>query len=502
MVGIQRGLLPCLALISIFLVQTRTAHSFEAQFGVSPDNNQDLLFSVLKNAKKSLLINIYEFANPTVAEEVIKKIQEGVCTHILIEGDPVGGIGQESVQLLETITTAMQVAQTLPSAGKRSRNEFEGKACHQALILPPQKDLSAGIKKRFRFNHAKYVVADGETSLISSENFSANGHPNPGRKGTRGWDIVIEGSELAQQLTQLFESDTSLELPDVKSLDLALIAKMKEKWNVQKAEPSADVRLESEKQPANLGPTNHSIPSLEPAASEGDLVRKTPTRPKGTGNVEKATLITSPNSAPALRQIISESQRRIDLNFMSLPKDSYILGTLVEAARRGVNTRLLLNDGKSFGANGKGKPILAAADAQKRPSWQPKIDPQVLTAQFALRLAHCDHLPLDARIIDTRAAEITYIHNKGMIVDEEKVLVSSINGTQNSMDNNREVAVLVQSPDAARYYGEFFELDWSRSPAMSISEDLVKYPCHHELVQPAAAGPEGFFPVPDLMGAK
>jgi phosphatidylserine/phosphatidylglycerophosphate/cardiolipin synthase-like enzyme len=195
---------------------------------------------------------------------------------------------------------------------------------------------------------------------------------------------------------------------------------------------------------------------------------------------------------------------------MSLPKDSYILGNLADAARRGVHTRLLLNDPKAFGGGGHfraRRPSMSAAAfhaqeeaASNRHAGHPaahppkpeRLDPQIETVKFALRLAHCDKIPIDAKIVDTRAIEITYIHNKGMILDDDKVLVSSINGTQNSMDNNREVAIFVQSADAVRYYSEFFEFDWARSPSMDISADLAQNPCDRSLVADAAKGLAGF----------
>lgn len=197
----------------------------------------------------------------------------------------------------------------------------------------------------------------------------------------------------------------------------------------------------------------------------------------------------------------------LDLNFMSLPKTTPILDAIIDAARGGVSVRLLLNDSALFAQAGKGRPAAPKStvsqptsnepvptDApQKKPS-QPRVDAQVEMAKFVLRLATCDQIPIDARIINARPIEITYIHNKGMILDGDKVLVSSINGTANSMENNREVAVFVQSSDAAQYYGAFFESDWNNSPMMDISDELAKNPCRRELIIPSASGPLGFFP--------
>ena len=428
----------------------------------------------------------------------------------------VGGITKDSIALLERIASAVDTAEATRlsasisnTSGKRTREDFEGQTdttpaavtplpiCSQLRIMPPQKLLPPGVKRQFRYNHAKYVVADGERSLISSENFSLNGHPDAGLKGTRGWDIVLDDAELAQTLTQLFVGDSNLARGDVQVFGRALSSKLKEKWNTPEA-------------PAQEGAQSHDAPAEAAAnfaapARSGDWIRRVPAYPMGSGAVEKATLITSPNSAPALRKVIEESQKRIDLNFMSLPKDSPILGSLVEAARRGVTTRLLLNDMKLFSNSGKSRPTSAVLTANssssasnaasgslgaapppaaRRPS-MPKRDPQVETAKFARRLAACEKIPIDARIIDAQPIEITYIHNKGIILDTEKVLISSINGTQNSMDNNREVAVLVNSTAAAQYYGQLFDSDWDQSPVIDISRDLALFPCAGTSVLPS-----------------
>ncbi len=518
MVGIRRVLFVFSFIITQILIQNRMSFAATARFGVSPDNNQELLLSVLKNAKRSLIINIYEFVHPAIADQVIKKIQEGVCTNFLIEGDPVGGITAESVAVLEKIATTAQL-NTNPDhkesssenlTGKRKRDEYGVQNCHHLYILPPQRMLSSATKRRFKFNHAKYVVADDKEVLISSENFSINGHPNPGLKGTRGWDIAIEDTELAEKLTAVFDEDSDLKNSDVRVLDLAWISKMKEKWakpaaaapegSTEAASTETEIPLTSVETPQVDAEVPFAKPSFDPT-------RKTPARPIGAGTVNHPSVILSPNAAPALRGVISSATHTLDMNFMSLPKTTPILDAIIDAARSGTSVRLLLNDSALFAQAGKGqsaasKPafvptassaLMPAKAPYKRP-WQPRVDAQVEMAKFVLRLATCDNIPIDARIINAKPVEITYIHNKGMILDGDKVLVSSINGTANSMENNREVAVFVESPDAAKYYGEFFESDWNNSPVMDISAELAKNPCRRELIIPSATGPLGFFP--------
>ncbi len=51
------------------------------------------------------------------------------------------------------------------------------------------------------------------------------------------------------------------------------------------------------------------------------------------------------------------------------------------------------------------------------------------------------------------------LHNKGVVVDDEKVLVSSVNWNEYSPTRNREVGLIIEG-DVAKYYSDAFLLDW------------------------------------------
>ncbi len=54
-----------------------------------------------------------------------------------------------------------------------------------------------------------------------------------------------------------------------------------------------------------------------------------------------------------------------------------------------------------------------------------------------------------------------YVHNKGLVCDDVAI-VSSVNWTSNSFNNNREVGVVIQSKAVADYYAGVFERDFDR----------------------------------------
>jgi len=71
--------------------------------------------------------------------------------------------------------------------------------------------------------------------------------------------------------------------------------------------------------------------------------------------------------------------------------------------------------------------------------------------------------------------QIKQIHNKGVIVDDSRVLVSSINWNSNSPNFNREAGVIIDHLGVAHYFLDVFEDDWNptvKSPG--IKTDYLK----------------------------
>ncbi|HEX3001298.1 MAG TPA: phospholipase D-like domain-containing protein [Methanoregula sp.] len=77
------------------------------------------------------------------------------------------------------------------------------------------------------------------------------------------------------------------------------------------------------------------------------------------------------------------------------------------------------------------------------------------------RIAAAEKLPLEARLADLETSRLEKIHNKGVIVDNRKVLVSSINWNSNSPNFNREAGVIIDHPGVAEYFTSVFEDDWN-----------------------------------------
>ncbi|MCL7418808.1 MAG: phospholipase D-like domain-containing protein, partial [Halalkalicoccus sp.] len=72
--------------------------------------------------------------------------------------------------------------------------------------------------------------------------------------------------------------------------------------------------------------------------------------------------------------------------------------------------------------------------------------------------AESGDLPIEARLVDPEGFE--KLHSKGVVVDDRTAMVGSVNWNANSVENNREVALIVESEAIASHYAATFDADW------------------------------------------
>jgi phosphatidylserine/phosphatidylglycerophosphate/cardiolipin synthase-like enzyme len=271
---------------------------------------------------------------------------------------------------------------------------------------------SAG-KRRFRFDHAKYAVIDGATLLIGSENYSPTGNPSPGTKGNRGWEVLIQDATIAQAYRSVFDGDAQTRDGDVVELTSGALL------------------------------TGRKPPKPSPSPSPAPIPAPQPGQDFTASSVNK---ITSPDSSQSgLVALIDSARSTLDIQQMTFDSawssgTNPLLAAIERAASRGVQVRVLLNDEAVFNHGNPGK-------EKNRP-----------TADRINQIANAQ-----ARIANLKGMGVDYIHNKGVIVDGRFTLISSINWDENSIQHNREAAVVVESQGVAAHYENLFNSDWQVS---------------------------------------
>ena len=374
-------------------------------FSVSPESAYNLLDETIRSARSSIELNIYMLTNRNINEALAERAANGVNVTILLEGEVYGG------EILLPVKNALDALQAAFKEKSNGRGKF--------LVMSSQNGQN---QRRYTFNHAKYMIVDGKIVFVSSENITGSAFGNNDFSGgTRGWQIAIESKTLAASLGRIFREDSTGR--DVVPYDKAIF-KIKD-------------------------PGNNPLPPRTP--------RSVQLFPLLRGTSTAQSLCVSPKSLDCILAFIRSAKKELLVEEMSLPlywvsrtggadKPNPIVEELLAAAKRGVKVSVLINDDNAFGE-----------------STTPAKERNDLTVKWLNAEASKARLQLKAVTFDQKAIQVNYVHNKGMVADGARVFVSSINGTENSVFNNREVAVSVESVSAAKYYSDVFQFDWSQS---------------------------------------
>jgi len=154
--------------------------------------------------------------------------------------------------------------------------------------------------------------------------------------------------------------------------------------------------------------------------------------------VERTELLVAPdNAGRAVTAMLDSATESVDVLQLSIdgPDDRFLRAT-VRAARRGVDVRVLLSS-----------------------AWYVREDNRRIVERLRER-AESEGLPIRARLADP-AGRYEKIHAKGVVVDGDQAVVGSLNWNRESVQDNREVMVVLEGDRVAGYYREVFAADWS-----------------------------------------
>jgi phosphatidylserine/phosphatidylglycerophosphate/cardiolipin synthase-like enzyme len=269
---------------------------------------------------------------------------------------------------------------------------------------------------KYQFNHAKYMIVDNTGVLLTSENFNDNGFPLPGSLGNRGWGVYVRDSRVAEYFQQVFA------------------------WDIQGHDSIPFFPSSSTCQ--NITIRNYRI-EFPPEEFSGARV----------------TTVLAPDTSALITSMIASARHSIDIeqayikNYSGSNPNPF-LEEAIHAARRGVTVRILL-DSSWFNVN--------------------EPDDNDDMAAYINTVGSNEGIPILARCADLERNNLEKIHNKGVVVDGNKVLVSSINWNEQSPSFNREAGMIIEHPGAGAYYQAAFEDDWNASGnSPSAAWDLTK----------------------------
>lgn len=159
--------------------------AFDGRAGVftAPEDAEEEVMAFIQAAQTSLAVCTYQYEHPGITSLLAEKARNGVSVSLLVEGEPVTGIGDSSVSQLHFLEAAGAVVSIM---------------------------LSQDGYRRYDFVHAKYIVADSNRSLVMSENLV-----DEALRHNRGWGTVMESANAAAFLLQMFAADVDPAKGDV-----------------------------------------------------------------------------------------------------------------------------------------------------------------------------------------------------------------------------------------------------------------------------------------------
>jgi phosphatidylserine/phosphatidylglycerophosphate/cardiolipin synthase-like enzyme len=380
---------------------------------VGPEGLYAPVSQTLADARQAIDLSIYTLEHPQLAGVLADAARRGVRVRVLLDGAPPGGI---------TDLQKWCVAQVAAAGGEV-----------RYFALSPA--APAGIKRRYRYIHAKYGVVDGRVGLVLTENFSTDAMPLPDgtpHGGRRGFGLITNAPAVVAPLAQLFATDWAPE----------------RFYDLRRYDP-ADPKYGAP--PPDYAPGKPKTYPVDAAPFAQPLL---------VGGSWSFSLVAAPENAlrpdTGLLGLIAQAGPGDEIVTMQLyeqrhwgPAESNPLAdpnprleALIAAARRGAKVRILLD---SF------------FDEQEGPR------SNMATMAYVAAVAAAEGLDLEARLGNPTGGGI---HAKLLLAQmggRTWSAVGSLNGGEVSFKLNREAVLLVDDPAVYAGLHAVFAHDWAQS---------------------------------------
>ncbi|MFD1640974.1 phospholipase D-like domain-containing protein [Halohasta litorea] len=230
-----------------------------------------------------------------------------------------------------------------------------------------------------------------------------------GGADNRGWGVRVDAAATADDLAAVFKHDAT--------------------WN--------DTVRWSE--------FRSTVETTDQESSTGSYARN---HPPLTTTADSVTVLTAPdNTDEELIELINETDDRLLIVQPSIGSADFpLLEAAMRAADRGVDVRILLGS-----------------------QWYNEEENDALASRLGERTEGSDNLNIRLAEGNGRFGKI---HAKGVVADDTAV-VGSLNWNDNSLRNNREVALAIQDEAVADYYAEVFDGDWSSDGTREIPVGIL-----------------------------
>lgn len=268
----------------------------------------------------------------------------------------------------------------------------------------------------YQYLHSKVAVRDDSSVWIGSGNLKESTFPAGDYSSNRDWGLIIDSPDVAQLVLTRMLWDENASHPHLNSYSVTDSSTGRPTGWTGAGPSGIDA----------VAPTT-AIPTIT-----GDFTGQVFTCPDDCVN-GIVTLLDGAESS------IELSLQGFDQNWHWGFGENPLMEAIERALQRGVAVRLLIN----------GYYVWADDDIRDTVN------------HFNNQWNRTDGYDATA-VLMSPADRIVKLHNKGVIVDGESVLISSINWNSNAVLRNREMGIVIHSSDLAGWFLASFEEDWNR----------------------------------------
>jgi len=371
--------------------EPRTWEGASVSCFVMPDEGLQAVRSAVSGARESVSGAVYRLTSDDLVAALAERARAGVEVRLLVEGGPAGAsaseLGHRDGLLAALVRAGAHVHMTYPTV--------------QGERVQP-----------YAFHHAKYLVVDSRTAVVTTENWVSSAFPLPceaSEYASRGWGAVVGCAGLAGALEAVFEHD---------------IRACADPWD-----------------PAGTPPLDLPSPVAVGGPQGAPATASLLVGPEGWGSEYSGVL-----------DFISDAETSLDVELADLDVDwdgspSPLVSALLSASLGGVRVRVNVD---------------AAPDGSGVASVERLLEEASEAGATALRAAVAGGLPGASRV-----------HAKGAIADGRRALLGSMNWVHASLARNREVDVAIDGREAVSRLSLSFEADWCASAAAAPSSPPV-----------------------------
>jgi phosphatidylserine/phosphatidylglycerophosphate/cardiolipin synthase-like enzyme len=278
-------------------------------------------------------------------------------------------------------------------------------------------DYENHVYARYQFNHAKYLIIDNKTVIVESANWAKTGIPKDPTFGNREWGVVVRDTEVAGVFSQVFQVDWNPNMRDSYPIEAMNFL------------PQSDFDLDYD---VPLG-------AFQPCFSAQTI--------PGPSYI---TPVFSPdNSEKAILDVIDNATSTIYIQQLYIypyweEGVSPLMQHLINKSHQNVSIYVILDYNPAY------EETIVMLDETKQ---------------------ELESHGIQVKYISSEWSPFSTVHNKGMIVDNTTVFISSINWNEQSIRKNREAGVLLNNKEAAAYFATVFFSDWALEASKGISAD-------------------------------